>query len=207
MSHSVPDSINSEAIVLRTFPYGEADLVLRLLCKGHGKTSAMAKGAKSSKRRYSNRFDIFDHGTFTLHFGRGSMPSVNGYTPGIGLRQLREDLAKLSAASLLCESCDALIPDDAHDSDAFFECLLAGLLALNACADVRETLRTCFLSSGQILVNAGYLDPQELGAPSSKGLLKLIHAVETHSERELLSKAQIVSFFSDLAPKTQSDRT
>ncbi|MBX7144454.1 MAG: DNA repair protein RecO [Oligoflexia bacterium] len=202
MSLSAPELLTVEAIVLRAFPYGESDLVLRLLCREHGKTSAMAKHARNSKRRYSTRFDIFDHGIFSLHHGRGSMPSIRGYNPGTGLRRIREDLAKLSAAALLCEACDSLIPDSAPDDDSFFDVLLTGLLALNESPDLRETLRNCYCSLGTILTNAGYLDPQALGSPSSKNMLKLISAVETHSDHELVSKSQLASFFPEVLSST-----
>lgn len=43
-----------EAVVLRTFPLGEADRIVVLLTKRHGKVRAVAKGV----RRLKSRFEI-----------------------------------------------------------------------------------------------------------------------------------------------------
>ncbi len=39
-------------LVLRVVDYGDADRIVTLLTAAHGKISALAKGARSSRRRY-----------------------------------------------------------------------------------------------------------------------------------------------------------
>ncbi|MBW1712074.1 MAG: DNA repair protein RecO, partial [Deltaproteobacteria bacterium] len=49
----------TEAVVLRTFPSGESDLVVSLYSSTQGKIRAVAKGAKRSKKRFMNCLDDF----------------------------------------------------------------------------------------------------------------------------------------------------
>ena len=48
-----------QAIVLRTVPYGESDLVVHLLVRGRGRVSAFARGARSSRRRFGGALEPF----------------------------------------------------------------------------------------------------------------------------------------------------
>ena len=50
--------LTSTAIVLRTKPYGESDLIVDLLTESHGRTCAIAKGALRSKKRYMGVLEI-----------------------------------------------------------------------------------------------------------------------------------------------------
>ena len=44
--------ITTPAIVLRTVDYGEADRVVTLFTREHGKLSALARGARKSVKRF-----------------------------------------------------------------------------------------------------------------------------------------------------------
>ena len=46
------------AIVLRSIPYGEADKIVTLYTLDFGKITGFAKGAKRSRKRFSNTLDI-----------------------------------------------------------------------------------------------------------------------------------------------------
>ena len=46
-----------EAVVLRTFPLGEADRIVVLLTKRHGKVRAVAKGVRRLKSRFGGRLE------------------------------------------------------------------------------------------------------------------------------------------------------
>ena len=49
----------SEAIILRTRTYGEADKIVTFLTQDIGKLTGIAKGAKNSRRRFANCLDPF----------------------------------------------------------------------------------------------------------------------------------------------------
>jgi len=53
-------SVTSEALVLRVFDYGESDVVVHLLTPETGRLTAIAKGAKRSRKRFSGTLDFFN---------------------------------------------------------------------------------------------------------------------------------------------------
>ena len=50
---------NDEAVVLRTFPLGEADRIVVMLTRNHGKVRAVAKGVRRLKSRFGGRLEPF----------------------------------------------------------------------------------------------------------------------------------------------------
>lgn len=53
--------MESDAIVLDTTDHGESDLIVTLFSHDSGRLSAIAKGAKKSKRRFVNKLEIFTY--------------------------------------------------------------------------------------------------------------------------------------------------
>lgn len=49
----------TDAIVLNYTEHGESDLIVTLFCQDVGRLSAIAKGAKRSKKRFSNKLELF----------------------------------------------------------------------------------------------------------------------------------------------------
>ena len=68
----VPRSWKTEAVVLRSIRYGEADRVLHLFTLERGRAGAIAKGARKTKSRFGGRLEPFSHVEAMLHEGRGS---------------------------------------------------------------------------------------------------------------------------------------
>jgi DNA repair protein RecO (recombination protein O) len=55
----VHHEVATEAVVLRTRPYGESDRIVTLLTEQHGKVTGIAKGAKNSRRRFGGTLEPF----------------------------------------------------------------------------------------------------------------------------------------------------
>ncbi|PHR27692.1 MAG: DNA repair protein RecO [Desulfotalea sp.] len=53
--------MESDAIVLNTTDHGESDLIVTLFCHNAGRLSAIAKGAKKSKKRFVNKLEFFTY--------------------------------------------------------------------------------------------------------------------------------------------------
>lgn len=51
--------METEAIVVDSTDYGESDLIVTFLGKGTGRITAIAKGARKSKKRFVNKLEIF----------------------------------------------------------------------------------------------------------------------------------------------------
>ena len=53
----MPSPLRTEAIVLRSIRYGEADRIVHLYTVAHGRLSAIAKGARRSRSRFGARLE------------------------------------------------------------------------------------------------------------------------------------------------------
>jgi hypothetical protein len=72
----MPGLLKTEAIVLRSIRYGEADRILHLYTPDHGRVSAIAKGARRSRSRFGARLEPFFHVRAVLHQGRSDLLTV-----------------------------------------------------------------------------------------------------------------------------------
>jgi DNA repair protein RecO (recombination protein O) len=74
----MPRSYTTEAVVLRSFRFGEADRVLHLYTLDRGRVGAVAKGVRKTKSRFGGRLEPFSHVELVLHHGRGELDTVTG---------------------------------------------------------------------------------------------------------------------------------
>ena len=61
-----------DAVVLRRVDYGEADRVLTVLTREHGKVGVIARGARKARARMAGQTDLFAHSRMQLARGRGN---------------------------------------------------------------------------------------------------------------------------------------
>ena len=86
-------SVKTEAIVLRSIRYGEADRILHLYTPRHGRIGAIAKGARRSRSRFGARLEPFFRIQAVLHDGRGDLLTVTGRRHRGAHASLREHAA------------------------------------------------------------------------------------------------------------------
>ncbi len=181
----MPDSI--EAIILRTYASGESDLVLRVLSSNGLKYSLLAKHARKSKRRFSSSFDIFDRGTFRIRHSSSHLAWVESFAAKPCLHKLREDLNKLTLASLLSECFDSLIKEGSHENPKLFRALELSLQTIAESESLKDSLHAGFAGITALLKLSGFLCDQEELSPSKKNLEKLLSKVEFQVEKKLLT--------------------
>lgn len=99
-------TIKTEAIVLRSIRYGEADRILHLYSKTQGRIGAIAKGARKPKSRFGGRLEPFFRLDLVLHEGRGDLMTVTSATTVDGYPRLRSSGAALTAGA---RGCDAVL--------------------------------------------------------------------------------------------------
>ena len=126
----MPGPLTSEAIVLRSIRYGEADRILHLYTPAHGRLSAIAKGARRSRSRFGARLEPFMHVTAHLHEGRSELLTVTGVDTVATHAGLREHAATLDAAARACDAVTRLFETTEPHPEVFH--LLANELALLA---------------------------------------------------------------------------
>ncbi len=193
--------IEEQGIVIRTYPSGEADLILRIMARERGKISLIARYSRNSKRRFSGGFDLFDCGMFAASRGSGSLYRLSSFSLPNSLIKLRDDLDKFSLASVLCEAYDNIVkehPLEPTESIELYENLWLGLKAIEQSSGVKEGLRGLFMALSQLLAISGHVDLSEAPPPSAKSLYALCSKIESVSERELRSKSNLEGLMSAL---------
>jgi DNA repair protein RecO (recombination protein O) len=100
--------LRTEAIVLRSIRYGEADRILHLYTPDRGRLSAIAKGARRSRSRFGARLEPFFHVRAVLHEGRSELLTVTGVDTVAAHGRLRDQAATLDAAARACDAVTRL---------------------------------------------------------------------------------------------------
>jgi len=121
-----------DAVVLRTHRLGEADRIITLLTRGHGRLRAVAKGVRRTGSRFGSRLEPFSHVDLQCHTGRSldivtQVELLHGY----GAR-LSGDYARWTAGQAMLEAAERLTPEEAEPAPAQYALLVAGLRSLAA---------------------------------------------------------------------------
>ncbi len=124
----MPAPLKTEAIVLRSMRYGEADRILHLYTPGYGRLSAIAKGVRRSRSRFGARLEPFLRVRAVLHEGRGELLTVTSVDTVAVHAALRESAATLDAAARACDAVGRLFESSEPHPEVF--ALLANELAL-----------------------------------------------------------------------------
>ncbi len=121
-------TLKTEAIVLRSIRYGEADRILHLYSAQRGRIGAIAKGARRPKSRFGGRLEPFFRLDLLLHEGRGELLTVTQAGTVEGYPRLRSDGAALTAGARACDAVLRLL-DSAEPNPPAYN-LLCRYLAL-----------------------------------------------------------------------------
>jgi DNA repair protein RecO (recombination protein O) len=124
----MPGSFKTEAIVLRSIRYGEADRVLHLYTAERGRVGAVAKGVRKVKSRLGGRLEPLSRVRLVLHQGRGELCTVSQVDTVRAHAALREHRAALERASQACEAVLRLLDSSEPNPPAYN--LLCNELAL-----------------------------------------------------------------------------
>ena len=87
---SVPGkTVKTEAVVLRSIRYGEADRILHLYSAARGRVNAIAKGVRKPRSRFGGRLEPFFRLDLVLHEGRSELLTVTNVSTVDGYPRLR----------------------------------------------------------------------------------------------------------------------
>lgn len=100
----MPGPVKTEAVVLRSMRYGEADRILHLYTPARGRIGAIAKGVRRTRSRFGGRLEPFFRLNIELHEGRGELLTVTGAQTVDAHPRLRGDVAALQAAARACDA-------------------------------------------------------------------------------------------------------
>ena len=119
-----------EAVVLRTHKLGEADRIITLLTRRHGRVRAVAKGVRRTSSRFGSRLEPFTLVDFQAHIGR-SLDVVNQVETiaAYGARFV-DDYPRWTAGQAMLETAERMTPEEREPAPQQFLLLVGGLKAL-----------------------------------------------------------------------------
>jgi DNA repair protein RecO (recombination protein O) len=119
-----------DAIVLRTWKLGEADRIVNLLTRAHGKVRGVAKGVRKTTSRFGARLEPTSHVAVQLYQGR-ELDIVTQAEALDTFRSLRNDLDRFARASTMLEAVDQ-VAQERQAVPRVHELLLGALRTLDA---------------------------------------------------------------------------
>jgi DNA repair protein RecO (recombination protein O) len=121
-------SLKTEAVVLRSIRYGEADRILHLYTPGRGRLGAIAKGVRKTRSRFGGRLEPFHRVALVLHEGRSDLLTVTAADTLEPHAALHADSGTVDSASRACDAVSRLFEHADAQPPAFH--LLCNQLAL-----------------------------------------------------------------------------
>jgi DNA repair protein RecO (recombination protein O) len=112
-------SYKTEAVVLRSFRFGEADRVLHLYTLERGRLGAVAKGIRKTKSRFGARLEPLSHVELMLHQGSGELQTVTGVELIRSHRAAREQQYRLAVGLVGAEAMLRLYTEQEANARAF----------------------------------------------------------------------------------------
>jgi DNA repair protein RecO (recombination protein O) len=115
----------SEALVLRTYPFHEADLLVTLFTRSEGKVRGVAKSAKRSKRRFGGALEPLTHVIAHWEEKPGQeLARLDSFDIIASPLTAKVSYSRLLALEYVAEVIDQLLPDR-EPSDSIFRLALS----------------------------------------------------------------------------------
>jgi DNA repair protein RecO (recombination protein O) len=115
----VARTYKTEAIVLRSLRFSEADRILHLYTSERGRIGAIAKGVRKTKSRFGARLEPLSHVELMLHEGAGELQTVTGVDLRHTHRKTREDPYRLNVGLIGAEAMLRLFGEPEPSPRAF----------------------------------------------------------------------------------------
>ena len=94
----------TDGVVLDSRDHGESDLILTFFCRDSGRTTAIAKGARKSLKRFVNKLELFSFLHLTLRQRTtASLAYLEEAELHAGFITLRQEVSRYTAASVIRE--------------------------------------------------------------------------------------------------------
>ena len=149
----------TDAIVLRSMRYGEADRILHLYTADRGRVGAIAKGVRKTKSRFGGRLEPLSHVELLLHQGGGELLTITGVDLKRSHHEIRDEPYRLNVGLIGAEAMLRLYGEPEPNERAFvaLERFLDGLDAAPA-AESKPAVDPLVLSFQlKLLWLSGYL--------------------------------------------------
>ncbi len=146
---------NDEAVVLRTHNLGEADRIVTLLTRRHGKVRAVAKGVRRSTSKFGARLEPFSHVDLQLVVGRSLDIVAQAVSRDAFGEPLVSDYPRYTAGHAMIEAADRLVGEEGEPVVQHYLLLVGALRALGT-GDARPSAQILDSYLLRALAIAGY---------------------------------------------------
>lgn len=119
-----------EAVVLRTHKLGEADRIITLLSRRHGKVRAVARGVRRTSSKFGARLEPFSHVDLQFATGRTLDVITEAVTLHAWSEPLRADYGRYTVGQVMLEAADRLVSIEKEPAPPQYRLLAGALYAL-----------------------------------------------------------------------------
>ncbi len=124
----------TEAIILKRKNIGEADKLLTVLSKKHGKMQIKAVGIRKLTSRRSPHVELFNLSELSLYRGR-SIPVLTEVVSRKHFPEIKDDLTKVGFAYHICELIDGLCAEG-QENEYIYHLLVQTFMRLCGSEDI-----------------------------------------------------------------------
>lgn len=111
-------NFKTEGIIIKRRDFKDADRIITVLTRDHGKIVIRASGIRRIPSRRSPHVELLNHCTLTLYNGR-AFPVLTEAQMLESFSSIKEDLEKIGLAYHLCELVDGLCPENQENRQVF----------------------------------------------------------------------------------------
>jgi len=119
-----------EAIVLRTHKLGEADRIITLLTRHHGRVRAVARGVRRTTSKFGSRLEPFTHVDLQLAEGRNLDTITQAESLSLLHAHIGVDYDRYTAGTVMLETAERLVAVEKEPAVQQFLLLVGGLRAM-----------------------------------------------------------------------------
>jgi DNA repair protein RecO (recombination protein O) len=131
-------SFKTEGIVIKRRNYSEADRIVTIFSKNHGKMQIKAAGVRRITSRRSPHIELLNYSVFSLYQGK-SLPVLTEIAPLESFSELKKDLNRIGMAYHICELIDGLCAEN-QENFQVFDLLMSTLKKLSIEEDLAQTI-------------------------------------------------------------------
>jgi DNA repair protein RecO (recombination protein O) len=110
----------------------EADRIITLLTRHHGRVRAVAKGVRRTTSKFGSRLEPFTHVDLQLAEGRNLDIVTQAETRSLFHAQMGNDYDRYTSGTAMLETAERLVTEEKEPSLQQFLLLVGGLRALSA---------------------------------------------------------------------------
>lgn len=170
----------TEGIILKRTNFGEADKIITVFSKNHGKLRVLGKGIRKITSRRAPHLELFNQAAVFLHEGKNfdlvtEAQITNSY------QEVRKDLGKIRAAYFAAELVDSLCPEKQVNRQVFI--LLENFLNEINKSKLSSYRNLCQKFASEIAVELGYLRREKISPD-----FDIINFIESIIERKLRTR-------------------